>query len=361
MGTSGLAGRQAALQIKPTAPPGMKPTAVDLQNLDRRTSTLVAVQPPLTIPSSSGSCLFSRLTTGVIPSMPVAKTVPATATATVIDLPVAASDGSRFRLRLHGPEDADTALYFLPALGVGLRPNDAFAAALAANGIAVAVHEWRGLGESSVRAGRAHDWGYRELLEQDIPAGLAAAAAALPRARWRIGGHSLGAQLALLHAARHRERFDSVLVVASGVPDWRTYTGPKRHLVRAVLHLAPLISAVVGHFPGPQLGFGGREARGVMRDWARSGRNAAYRVRGWQVDFEAALQRFTAPVDAFAMQHDPLVPRAMLDALQAKTPLSQWTIDTLGAEHFRTVRPDHFGWLKEPQPLVERLVERWRS
>ena len=35
---------------------------------------------------------------------------------------------------------------------------------LAAQGIAVFVHEWRGNGSSTQRAGRRQDWGYRELL-----------------------------------------------------------------------------------------------------------------------------------------------------------------------------------------------------
>ena len=37
-------------------------------------------------------------------------------------------------------------------------------------GVAVVMHEWRGIGSSDRRAGRRCNWGYRELLQDDLPA-----------------------------------------------------------------------------------------------------------------------------------------------------------------------------------------------
>ena len=80
---------------------------------------------------------------------------------------VKAADGHRFRLLLRTPQMPRASLLWLPALGVAARHYLPFAEALSARGVAVFVHEWRGHGSSTQRAGRHCDWGYRELLDID--------------------------------------------------------------------------------------------------------------------------------------------------------------------------------------------------
>lgn len=271
-------------------------------------------------------------------------------------LRVRAADGAEADLHLWSPPQARRALYFLPALGVGLRPNHAFASALAEAGMAVAVHEWRGLGGSSLRAQRRCDWGFHELLELDLPAGLAAAQAAVPGLRWQIGGHSLGGQLALLAAALQPATFERVHVIASGMPDWRAYPRLRGLGIWAALHALPNTARLLGHYPGERFGFAGREALGVLRDWSHSGRHRRYRLRGSESDPESALRDFRGQVQALHMQSDWLCPRPSLEALAAKTPHAAWSIETLADSEFAPRRADHFAWLKRPQAVVERLL-----
>jgi predicted alpha/beta hydrolase len=280
---------------------------------------------------------------------------------TFTTLRVCVSDGASADLRLVHPEQPTRALYLLPALGVGIRPNEVFAAALAERGVAVAIHEWRGLGSSSVRAARDRDWGYRELLEGDIPAGLQAARSALPGLQWSIAGHSLGGQLALLSAALQPKLFQRVHLVASGLPDWRSY--PRLHGlgIWAALHLLPATAVALGHYPGERLGFAGREARGLMRDWAHSGRQGRYRLRGSSFDPEAALTEFHGDVQGLHLASDWLCPRASLEQLARKSPRAKWRIDTLHDADFAPRRADHFGWLKQPQAVVEHLLTSYAS
>jgi predicted alpha/beta hydrolase len=267
-----------------------------------------------------------------------------------------ASDGASADLRLIHPIQPTRALYLLPALGVGIRPNEVFAAALAERGVAVAIHEWRGLGSSSLRAARDSDWGYRELLEDDIPAGLQAAQAALPGLQWSIAGHSLGGQLALLSAALQPQHFQRVHLIASGLPDWRSYPRLPGLGIWAALHLLPATAVALGHYPGEQLGFAGREARGLMRDWGHSGRQGRYRLRGSAFDPEAALTEFRGDVQGLHLASDWLCPRSSLEQLARKSPKAQWRIDALRDADFAPRRADHFGWLKQPQAVVERML-----
>ncbi len=272
--------------------------------------------------------------------------------------PVVASDGARAELILVAPPAPRAALLWIPALGVPAKHYKPFAEALACHGIAVAIHEWRGVGSSDRRASRRVDWGYRDLLEADLPASEAVARAAWPGLPWIIGGHSLGSQFASLHGARRGgDTFAGLLQVASGAPYWRTFPG-KRAMLWWLFHVMPLLTAVVGHFPGRRLGFGGNEASSVMRDWARTGRLGRYVVPSVAFDFEAAMAHFARPLLAVRIRDDWLGPQASFDWLLGKFPAAGIERMLLSPEDFANGEATHFSWMKASEP-VAAAVDVW--
>lgn len=280
---------------------------------------------------------------------------------TVRTLSVCAPDGARADLRLVGAEGTTTrALLWLPALGVGAHRYLPLAQALTARGIAVALHEWRGTASSDLRPRRDRDWGYRELLTQDLPASLEAARAALPQARWAIGGHSLGGQLAALRLALAPDDADALVLAGSGSPYWRTFPRPQAWTVRSVQMLFPLVARLRGHYPGRRFRFAGDESRGVMADWAASGRAGRYAVAGMAFDFEAALRTLTQPVYALRFAEDPLGPAASLRWLLDKLPAAPRRSDTLDAAMLG-VAADHFAWMKRPDAVAARIAHWLRE
>lgn len=268
-------------------------------------------------------------------------------------LAVASSDGAHSTLQLHVPERARAWLYWLPALGVGIGPNETFADALAARGIAVAVHEWRGLGSSDRRAARGCDWSYRELLDLDLPAGLAVAAREFDGLPGWIGGHSLGGQFALIEAARRGVGLEGVFLVASGQPHWRQFPGAKKYGVLAFAQSIPLLTALAGHFPGSRLGFAGREAARLMREWSRSCVRGDYRIGDFGTALDDALAAWSGRVLAIRLSQDVLAPPGAIGRLRALAPRAAWDVRDFGAERFVQRRPDHFGWLREPGPIAD--------
>jgi predicted alpha/beta hydrolase len=270
-------------------------------------------------------------------------------------VPVVAGDGARAELAFVEPAGpARSVLLWLPALGVAARNYLPFARAMAANGIAVALHEWRGAGSSDRRAGRAIDWGYRQLLMDDIPASRAVVRARHAYAVSRIGGHSLGGQLATLAAALEPADVAGLVLVASGSPYWRCFGHP--WLIRAFYASVPAIAAACGYFPGRRLGFGGREARGVMRDWSRSGRSGRYAAAGVPVDLEARLAGISSPVLALRFADDWLGPPASLDWLMRKLPAAPHETILLGRNELGDISADHFSWMKSPDAVVRSII-----
>ncbi|TCO34954.1 alpha/beta hydrolase family protein [Dokdonella fugitiva] len=270
---------------------------------------------------------------------------------------VVARDGARAELAWIEPaQPPRSVLLWLPALGVSARNYLPFARGLAAHGMAVALHEWRGAGSSDRRAGRGSDWGYRELLLEDIPASRAVVRERHAGARMRIGGHSLGGQLAVLAAALDPGDVAGVVLVASGSPYWRCFAHP--WLLRAFYTGVPALAAACGYFPGRRLGFGGREARRVMTDWARSGRSGRYSAAGVADDLEARLARVTAPVFALRFADDWFGPEASLEWLLRKLPAAPRETVSMDSGELGNIAADHFSWMKSPAAVIRAVANK---
>ncbi|KAG1292220.1 hypothetical protein G6F64_013698 [Rhizopus arrhizus] len=95
----------------------------------------------------------------------------------------------------------------------------------------------------------------------DLPASQAVLAAAddetgpLP---WIIGGHSLGGQLACVHAGRAPQHFNRLWLAASGSPFWRGFPPPRGWLLPLVYRCLPWIAQRQGVLHGRRLGFRAR-------------------------------------------------------------------------------------------------------
>ncbi len=271
-------------------------------------------------------------------------------------LAVVAEDGHRFSLLLRAPETPRATLLWLPALGVAARHYLPFAEALAAHGIAVFVHEWRGHGSSSLRAGHGSDWGYRELLEHDLPASACAIHERFATLPAIVGGHSLGGQLAACLLALRPDTAQRLWLVASGAPFWRIFPRPRGWLLPLAYRFLPWLAERNGSLPGRTIGFGGKEARGVMRDWTRTGLSGRYAGKGITTDLEAALAGVRNEIDAVLLADDWFVPTVSLRFLAGKMRPAAFHVDTLDATQLGGVRADHFGWMKRPDPVAAALA-----
>lgn len=248
---------------------------------------------------------------------------------------------------------ARRAVLWLPALGVAARHYVPFAHAAAAHGVSVAIHEWRGHGSSSWRASRARDWGYRTLLERDIPASIHALRRLHPGLTG-IGGHSLGGQLASCSAALAPGVFGTLWLVASGAPYWRAFPRPLRHALPLAYRFLPWLARRSGALPGRRIGFGGNEAATVMHDWSRTALSGRYAVEGWDAEIEAAMASLDIAIDAVGFDDDWLAPPGSLEYLLAKMPSAQARSTRLGAALLGT-RADHFAWMQAPEVVLRQL------
>lgn len=275
-------------------------------------------------------------------------------TTPVLELEVATAGDHRWTLLAHVPARPRARLLWLPALGVAARHYQPFADTLASHGIASYLHEWRGNGSSSLRASRSCDWGYRELLAEDLPASLAALPDdGVPRL---LGGHSLGGQLACCLAGQQPHAFDRLWLVASGTPYWRSFPPPRGWLLPLVFRFLPWLARRRGTLPGRQLRFGGTEARSLIADWARVGLTNRYRAAGLDADLEAAMAPLRLPMHGIVLERDWLAPQSSMQALMAKLPSAPTRTTRLDAATLQAAA-DHFSWMRQPGAVARTFAE----
>jgi predicted alpha/beta hydrolase len=250
------------------------------------------------------------------------------------------------------------ALLWLPALGVPARKYQRLASHLAGLGIASHLHEWRGTGEHPARASRRVDWGYRELLLEDIPQSIGVLRERHPGLPLLLGGHSIGAQFAVLAAALHGGA-SGLVAIGSGVPHWRHFAPPLRWLIAGFGHVLPPLTRAVGYYPGEQLRFAGREAGQLMRDWAQTVRRGHYDgLRGLPGNVGERLAALELPFLGLRLSEDRLVPAASLRALVATTRSLAVSERVLDADALGT-RPDHFSWMRDPPAVAGEIAAWW--
>ncbi|MGB8331027.1 MAG: alpha/beta fold hydrolase [Polyangiales bacterium] len=270
--------------------------------------------------------------------------------------PVRASDGHTFEICAETPEQPRAALLFVPAMGVEARYYGPFAQALREQGILVAICDLRGHGTSSLRPGRGVDFGYREIVELDIPAAVSAVEERIGDRPMFLGGHSLGGQLMMLHTAATRPEIAGLTLVACAIPYYRNWNGRMRLQIRVLMALLPITGLLLGYVPGHRLGFGGTEARTLMKDWTHNAKTGLYELTGSEVDYEAALETLRVDLITVNVEGDEMAPPNAVDFTLEKLPRARGTrVQAKLSEH----KPGaHLRWARDPDHVV-RAISGW--
>jgi len=269
-------------------------------------------------------------------------------------------DGTTLGITLfrRNPESQAPLLAILPGMGVEASYYLPLAQVLVQRGLNVVTVDLRGLGLSSVRAGRDTDFGFREILTLDFPAVIEQLAIDFPGNRPFLLGHSLGGPLSCLYAAIAAEELSGLILAATPSAYFRGWRFPLNLGVYGVEQFARALTRIFGYWPGHRLGFAGREARALIRDWAYQGRTGRYTAAGDPRDFEALLAGVQLPVLALSFTDDLSAPARAVDHLVGKLPASNVTRRHLSPRDVGAKELGHFKWARQSD-TVAPLIADW--
>ena len=245
-----------------------------------------------------------------------------------------------------------------PAMGVRASYYEVLAKQFAEQGFNACTVDYRGTGKSSLRASRKVNFGYEELIK-DLKEVEEKLREEFPNNKMVLLGHSLGGQIGGVALSRYPDMFDGLVLIASCMVYWKGWEEQGTAQVKMAVNFFPILAKLVGYFPGKQVGFGGREARTVMRDWGLNGTKGIYQPKGSSFDYEEALKKFSTPVLAMSLEGDSFAPQNAVGRLVAKLgPDSQNKNHRhISAQETGIKKMTHFNWVKEPDFFVKTIGE----
>lgn len=267
-------------------------------------------------------------------------------------------DGSSTEIKIFSADNPTHVFILQPAMGVFAKYYQPLAETMVNTGFAVVLADLRGNDTSSIRPKRGIDFGYKEMLEQDFESVVNFVSEKYESLPIYLFGHSLGGQLSCLYASKQPSKVNGLILSATCSVYYGGWNGPSRYQILAGTQFANLVAGIMGFFPGKKVGFGGTEARTVIKDWSRQSRTGIYRISNDEFDYEKALSELAIPVLSVSYEGDNLAPKGAVEHLLQKMKSAQ-------IEHIHLERNDprndgfnHFNWAKKPQKIVE-MIQSW--
>lgn len=250
-------------------------------------------------------------------------------------------------------------LILLPALGIRGAFYRKLAKGLADHNIATIIVEQRGNGESPYRPARSEKFTLADYARDDMNAVVTWCQSEFPGIPLYIGGHSLGGHMASIVAGIMPGKFAGVVHLACGFPYYDDYPKPASTFVKMTAGLVPVLTALLGYYPGQWFKFGGKEFRGLMmgwREWALTGRYALPGIENAD-DMVAA---FDGRAISIAFERDSLATDQAIERSRRALSSAKVTRLTLGEKEQGSF-VGHVEWGKRPAGVVQALADWFKQ
>jgi predicted alpha/beta hydrolase len=277
----------------------------------------------------------------------------------MIEKEITYSDNTKNKVSVFSSKtESNVTIICLPAMGVRATFYKHFAKELNSKGYNVITADWRGQGKSSIRASRKMNFGYKEFIS-DIKQLIEYSEIWFPNSKKLIVGHSLGGQVGSLFTSRFTEYIDGLILIASCsvyYKGWNKRTSLKLFFAGKVFYP---ISRIFGYFPGNIIGFGGKEAQFVMKDWCFNTISGKYQITNSNFDYEKSLSELYKNILTISIDNDYLASKNAVENLYRKFN-SKSNIEHLHLTEKETkIKPlNHFSWAKKPT-YVSDIIEKW--
>lgn len=270
-------------------------------------------------------------------------------------LEILSDDGTLIPVYWYGHAQATRALLILPALGIQAKFYRKLAQALFDRGVSVLLMEQRGHGLSNPAPSRRRDHSLADLIDTDIHSLVKWLKNKQGADKVFLVGHSLGGHISTIYADQHPDNVSGIVHLACAFPYFADYPPRQARLIKLIVRMIPILTALLGYYPGNRVGFGGREAKTMMRQWAHWAGKGNFDFDGMRVK-DGVKSRFAGPVLSISFAKDDFssdkaVQRAL--SLQSEESVSRvhMTGETMG-EYL-----GHVNWARSPEPVAQTIMD----
>lgn len=275
-----------------------------------------------------------------------------------------ASDGTALQARVFEPVNPlRGSVLIASGLGITQRFYAPFASWLAARGYRVMTFDLRGMGLSRApgrgRSLRGLDADMLTWARQDFAAAVQALSDRCGGDAVALVGHSLGLHHAAMTDTATQARLRVAVSVAAGSGYWRDWAAPSRRMAPLMLHLAgPLLTPLLGYFPGRRLGMVGDLPGPAARQWMRWCRHPEF---AWGAQPELVLDSLRSarfPIQAFSFTDDDAMTETCTRKLLAAMPHATSEVHVVSPADVGMQAIGHVGAFRvSGEPLLWRRME----
>lgn len=230
-------------------------------------------------------------------------------------------------------------------------------AALAARGTSTLVLDLRGQGDSLPRVDRQSRFGYQQLVNFDGPAAVEMLRQMAGDVPILLGGHSLGGHVAILQAVSAVQKPDGVVLIAAQNPHFRSYRGLGLLRMLIAPQFVAGLTNLWGYWPGDKLGFGGRQPKELINDWARVCRTGQWMEIHSEKNCRVTMQSASFPILAVSIEGDTDAPSPAVDRLCSQLPaceIKRWEYHPVNS-----ASSGHLRWARKAAEPIAQKVANW--
>ena len=234
----------------------------------------------------------------------------------------------------------------VPAMGTTASFYEPFAEVLTTRGFSVLLPELPGTGVSLPRPSRKINYGYRDLVETYLPEVVKSAKQVARGAPVILIGHSLGSQIGTMAVASGTIKIDALVTIAGGNIHYRNWDGAGAVKVLFASALFSSLTRLFGYLPGQYVGFGGPQARTLIREWSKI-------IRTGSFSHIAGVSAYSGgtPMLAIGIEGDTFAPERSVSTLAG---ILDGDVEMMP----KTWKGNpHSSWARNPGETVSRIVE----
>jgi len=256
------------------------------------------------------------------------------------------ADGFDLPATVFAPDAPRAVLVVAAAMGVPRRYYKAFAADMAARGIAAVTFDYRGIGEAAAGLGDPAGTTFQDWGRLDLHAVLEQVLARFPGVPVFLAGHSAGAQI--VGMTQLSERLAGLVFVAGPRPHVSQDRGSYRIFSTLWWYVLVPLGSLGRWFPARRLGFSSVDVpAGVTKEWGRWARSKRYLFGPEHGIDISRYPKLRLPLLAFNFSDDLYTPPASAEALLSEYPNAQVTRRQVRPADVGARAIGHLGFFRE--------------